>query len=313
MKRSAYRERDYAFGQIMLTLRSAIGLTQAGLAAILGVSRQTILTWEFGGKYPKVEHLRSFIALAVQYHAFSAAREAEEIRGLWRSAHQKVLLDEAWLAALLAAPSNPGVQISLPNGRPRVDWGDAIDVPTFYGREQDLALLTRWVVDERCQLVSILGMGGIGKSALAVTLMRRVSARFDVVIWRSLRDAPTCDALVEDCLQVLAPPAPRNVADSLEARLHLLMEALRKWHVLLVLDNLEMLLEEGTHTGHMRTGAEGYARLLRQIGETSHQSCLLFTSREKPADLVPLEGSHSPVRAIRLTGLDSGAGAQLLA
>jgi WD40 repeat protein len=32
MKGSSYHERDYTFGQVMLTLRTAIGLTQAGLA-----------------------------------------------------------------------------------------------------------------------------------------------------------------------------------------------------------------------------------------------------------------------------------------
>lgn len=46
MKRSSYGERDYAFGQIMLTLRTAIGLTQAGLADHLGVSQRAVGEWE---------------------------------------------------------------------------------------------------------------------------------------------------------------------------------------------------------------------------------------------------------------------------
>ena len=63
----------------------------------------------------------------------------------------------------------------------------------------------------------------------------------------------------------------------------------------------------------MRAGFEGYARLLRRMGETRHQSCLLLTSREKPVDLVALEGSRARVRALRLTGLDALAGIQVLA
>jgi len=118
---------------------------------------------------------------------------------------------------------------------------------------------------------------------------------------------------VDGCLQVLTPQRLRDLPDSLGERLDLLMEQLRVRRVLLVLDNLEMLLEEGEGTGRMRAGLEGYARLLRRMGETAHQSCLLLTSREKPADLVPLEGSRSPVRALRLAGLDGQAGAQLLA
>ncbi|MFL5806900.1 MAG: helix-turn-helix domain-containing protein, partial [Roseiflexaceae bacterium] len=58
MKRSSYREHDYEFGQLMLTLRSAIGLTQAGLAQALGVSRRSVADWESGGKYPKAAHLK---------------------------------------------------------------------------------------------------------------------------------------------------------------------------------------------------------------------------------------------------------------
>ncbi len=326
VKRSSYGERDYAFGQLMLTLRTSIGLTQAGLAGLLGISRRAVGEWESGSSYPKAEHLKHLIALGVQQQAFTASREEEEIRALWHAAHQKVLLDELWLQELLSQQASPRVPapveqtrgadvVSTPQalGEPRVDWGDALDVPTFYGREGELALLSRWVVQERCRVVSVLGMGGIGKSALAVTLMHRVAAQFEVVLWRSLRDAPACSALLEECLQVLAPQALRDLPDSLEERLRLLMEQLRARRVLLVLDNLEMLLEEGEGTGRMRAGSEGYARLLRRIGETRRQSCLLLTSREKPADLVPLEGSRSPVRALRLAGLDAEAGAQLLA
>jgi hypothetical protein len=51
---------------------------------------------------------------------------------------------------------------------PLLDWGEALDVPSFYDREAELATLMRWVVEERCRLVSMLGLGGIGKSALVV-------------------------------------------------------------------------------------------------------------------------------------------------
>jgi WD40 repeat protein len=48
VKRSAYRERDYAFGQLMLTQRTSIGLTQAGLGERLRVSRRAVAEWEGG-------------------------------------------------------------------------------------------------------------------------------------------------------------------------------------------------------------------------------------------------------------------------
>src|SRR5437763_7964858 len=49
------------------------------------------------------------------------------------------------------------------------------------------------------------------------------------------------------------------------------------------------------------------------MAETEHRSCLLLTSREKPGDLVPLEGSRAPVRTLRRAGMEADACQQLLA
>ncbi|OLB62797.1 MAG: hypothetical protein AUH94_04380 [Ktedonobacter sp. 13_2_20CM_2_54_8] len=329
MKGSSYRERDYAFGQVMLTLRTSLELTQTELADLLGVTRRAVIDWEGGLTYPKADHLKQFVALATQRQAWPFGREAEEVRALWQAARQKVLLDEAWLGGLLShiqAPpaSQPGEETSVTapppdalaspsKGGPRVDWGDALAVTSFYGREWELDLLSEWVVQERCRVVSVLGQGGIGKSALATKVMHRVAEDFEVVIWRSLRDVPTCEALLDSCLQVLAPQALSDFSASPERRQDLLLECLRSRRVLLVHDNLESFLEEGEDSGHIRPGYEGFIRVLRRIAETEHQSCLLLTSREKPSDLVPLEGSRAPVRALRLARLDAEACQQLLA
>ena len=106
-KTSRYGERDYAFGQAMLTLRTSIGLTQAGLADLLHVSRRAVAEWEADSSYPKADHLKRLIALGVQQQAFAAGREVEEILALWKAAHQKVLLDELWLAELLSQQHPP--------------------------------------------------------------------------------------------------------------------------------------------------------------------------------------------------------------
>src|SRR5438270_1608897 len=328
VKRTLYRERDYAFGQLMLTLRTSIGLTQAGLADLLHISRRAVAEWEAGSSYPRAERLKEFLTLCVQQQAFPAGREEEEIRALWRAAHQKVLFDEPWLAALLdrprpAPPLLPAVPLDAPSPGellapqptpgPRLDWGEALDVPSIYGREQELATLARWMVQERCRMVSVLGMGGMGKSALVVRAMQQLAGHFDVVLFRSLRDAPDCSALLDNCLQGLAPESLARLSQGLERRLSLLLEELRTSRVLLVLDNLEVLLEEGEVLGRLRPGFEAYGHLLRRVAETTHQSCLLLTSREKPAALRALEGRHTLVRALRLGGLDAAAGEQLLA
>lgn len=172
-----YRERDYAFGQLMLTLRTKLELTQTELAEVLGVGHRAVIDWEGGLTYPTTDHLKQFVVLAIQRQAFPAGREAEEIRALWQASHQKVLLDEMWLGRLLpdagSAPASkrveeiavttppPDALASHSGGWPRVDWSDAPDVASFYGRAWELDLLWEWVVQERCRVVSVLGQGAL--------------------------------------------------------------------------------------------------------------------------------------------------------
>src|SRR3989442_11279192 len=144
MKESSYRQRDYAFGQLMLTLRTKLKLTQTELADLLGVRRRAVIDWEGGLTYPNVDHLKHFVVLAIERQAFPAGREAEEVRALWHTARQKVLLDEAWLGGLLShlqplPASQPGEESGVTAHAPaassrsgrRVDWGDAPAVARF--------------------------------------------------------------------------------------------------------------------------------------------------------------------------------------
>lgn len=317
MKRSSYRDRDYAFGQAVLSLRNAMGLTQAELAEFLGISRYAIGNWESGDKYPKVEHLKQFIALALQYKAFPVGHEAEGIRALWQLAHQKVMLDEHWLASLLPyskqGPTSETHTLSLTASTPRFDWGDALTVPNFYGREEELRLLMTWAVMERCRVVTVIGFGGIGKSSLVVQLMHQIANHFQVVIWRSLRDVPAYELLLNDCLHALTPQPLEQLPASLEERQNLLLRFMRDTRALLVLDNLESVMEKGKSAGQLRPEYEKLSRVLCLVAETEHQSCVLLTSREKPSDLIPHEGNQTPVRTLRLTQLDGNSCEQLLA
>jgi WD40 repeat protein/transcriptional regulator with XRE-family HTH domain len=322
VKRYPYRERDYTFGLLIQTLRTTIGLSQAGLADHLGVSRRAVAEWEGGLSYPKAERLQQLIALGMQQQAFPAGREEEEIRALWKAAHQKVLLDENWLADLLA-PAAP-VQFSPPHSTPaaqaaaeqaalpRVDWVEALDVSHFTGREVEVAEISQWILQERCRLVTLVGMGGIGKSMLASYLGSRLVPHFEVVLWRSVRDAPPCEELVADCLTFFSETPPAAFPSSLEQRITQLVARLQARRCLLVLDNLEALLVSSDPEGNYVPGYQGYGRLIERLAESAHQSCVLLTSREKPKEIEPLEGTRSPVRSLRLGGVDEQAAQDLL-
>jgi len=322
VKRHVYRERDYAFAQLVLTLRTAIGLSQAGLAERLGASRRAVADWEGGLSYPKTDRLKELIALGMQRQAFPAGREEEEIRALWQAAHQKVWLDEDWLHDLLASPQP--VQLSQRAGTPAahngvepaafscVDLVEALDVSHFTGREMEVAELSEWILQERCRLVTLLGIGGIGKSMLASFLGSRLVPHFEAVLWRSLRDAPACEALVADCITFFSETPPAEFPTSLEQRITQLVARLQASRCLLVLDNLESLLASGDPEGSYLPGYEGYGRLIERLAESAHQSCVLLTSRERPREIEALEGTCSPVRSLRLDGVDEQTARVLL-
>jgi hypothetical protein len=187
--------------------------------------------------------------------------------------------------------------LHIPELLPHQDWGEAIDVSIFYNRTDELAQLAQWIQHDRCHLVTILGMGGMGKTALSVKLGEQVKDEFDYLIWRSLRHAPSLQELLADLISVLSDQAVVKLPEATDAQISCLMKYLRQRRCLLILDNVEAIFQSGQHTGRYRQGYEAYSRLLERVSDERHQSCLVLTSRERPAEVSLREGDTLPVRS----------------
>src|SRR5947208_4170064 len=248
VKHYPYSERDYAFGQLMLTLRTTIGLTQAGLGERLHVHRRAVAGWEAGSSYPKAEHLKELITLAVQQQAWAFGREEEEIRALWKAAHQKVLLDEVWLYDLLAPPApiqlfpqaaTPVKGEKAATGSPMRFQNLPLLLEPLIGREQQEQAISAFLLRPEVRLLTLTGTAGIGKTRLA----QKVATDLNEIFTQGV------------CLVQLAPISDFNlviptVAQTLGLRdveEHLLFESLKAFlrnkHLLLLLDNFEQVLE----------------------------------------------------------------------
>ncbi|MEM9905530.1 MAG: NB-ARC domain-containing protein [Cyanobacteria bacterium P01_D01_bin.44] len=195
----------------------------------------------------------------------------------------------------------------------RADWGDAPDVSVFFGREVELSTLERWILQDHCRLVAILGMVGVGKTSLVTKLAHHLAGSFDRVIWRSLQNAPSVDTILSALIPFLSNQPTMDLPDYLDTKILRLLEHLRASRCLLVLDNVESVLDPHQgNCGGYRAGYEGYGQLISALGSSQHHSCLLLTSREKPQGLVPLEGETLPVRSQQLKGISLSAGQGVL-
>ncbi|PSR15768.1 transcriptional regulator [filamentous cyanobacterium CCP3] len=203
---------------------------------------------------------------------------------------------------LVATPPQPATV--------QIDWGEAPDASIFYGRTQELETLTQWVQVDRCRVINLLGLGGIGKTTLVATLIDRLAKRqnssapaFEHIIWRSLRHEPSVDEILSDLLQVLSNSPALTLPHTLNQTISQLMKILQQRRCLLVLDSVEAILQSKERSGCYRDGFEGYGELIRRMGESGHSSCLILTSREQSHEIRLLEGKDYPVRSHLLKGL----------
>lgn len=209
-------------------------------------------------------------------------------------------------------PMTSGEEIEQPQASQQ-DWGTAIDGSMFYGREAELKQLHQWICVERCRLIALFGMSGIGKSTLVVKTAQQIQEQFEYVVWRSLQSMPSLETFVENILQSLRRLQGCNsvLATGLDSKLSQLIECLRQSRCLLILDNIESVLSNTGQGGHNGSSYDDYQHLLRAFAEVPHQSCILLTSQEKPKEIALLLRDQSQVRELRLTGLNCAEGRKL--
>ncbi len=180
-------------------------------------------------------------------------------------------------------PQNPEPETPQPTDtkyQKLFDLNYTPEIYPFYARTEELALLEKWIVQQRCRLVSVYGISGIGKTALAVQLVDRVRQKFDAVLWGSLREEPPLDAIVADAIQCLTNRNDTETVTSKNSRLSELIESLRQKRCLIVLDDVV----EATRY------QEDYLQIFDHLGISSHNSCLLLLGWQKPRSVAKLEG-----------------------
>ena len=221
-----------------------------------------------------------------------------------------------------AKQDSPPTQTSTEDNtqqKPRLDLRDAPEFKTFYARPSfPLTALETWILEQNCRLLTITGMAGTGKSAIARHLIPLIQTQFDRIIWRSLRTSPPLETTLKNIIQFLSnqhppnPPLPRWGEEGVfpantDDQLSMLIETLRENRCLIILDDVQQILSSGQLAGNYKPGYENYGTLFKLIGELPHNSCLILNSWEPPSDIITFTDDNSAVCLLQLTGLGEAA------
>lgn len=265
--------------------------------------------------FRKTWHKQNYTEIAIELnHQYSYIKDIGA--NLWKLLSQKLKIKVTKRNLQAAVKQYVQQQLhveSASSQRLRVDWGEAVDVSQFCGRKPQLATLEQWVLQDRCRLVAIAGMGGIGKTMLVTQLTQQLvnTGQFEVVVFRSLRQALPLRDLLTELLSAIAPE--QKIGARLDVTLRQLLKLLRERRCLLVLDNVEAVLSSNELVGTYRSGYEEYGWLLQQLAAGQYQSSILITTREIPPEVDIEAGASAPVRLLRLERLTSEEGAEILA
>ncbi|MEA5576738.1 NB-ARC domain-containing protein [Anabaena sp. UHCC 0451] len=179
-----------------------------------------------------------------------------------------------------------------------INLREAPDVSDFYGREKELSDLQKWVVTESCRVVGVLGINGIGKSALVRELVEKVKNDFDYVIWKSIEYSPSLAEILTD-IECYFSSSSSEIA--IDRRTTNLISFLTDHRCLLIFDQWECVMTNGESLDNEQKYQ--YERFLRRIGESAHKSCLVFISIKKPG-VIDRFGHRRNIQQLSLCGLE---------
>jgi predicted ATPase len=180
--------------------------------------------------------------------------------------HLKGLLHPEHIFQVLA-PGLPSEFPSLKTGDPQSNL--PVPATPFFGREVELAQVERLLGDPECRLITLTGIGGSGKTRLAIQAARQSRVFQGSVYFIGLATITSLDDLILSLAEAIqysfrVPLGSNLPVDQAQSQL---LQALANKNALLVLDNFEQLT--------------GWAEFLSALLAVAAEIKLLVTSRER--------------------------------
>jgi hypothetical protein len=170
----------------------------------------------------------------------------------------------------------------------------------FYNRETELQTLSNCILNQNTPLISVLGLSGIGKTALVKRFIELNLDQFEVIIWKSLNFPKSLDLLINDFLTVCQQTPKETIDDKLKQ----LVDILKDKKCLIILDDVQNIFASGQFAGQYKPEYQDYQNLFKIMTETEHQSNMILISQEQCAEMECLDEELYPIRCLELSGLD---------
>jgi tetratricopeptide (TPR) repeat protein len=208
--------------------------------------------------------------LHVSYHTVQrwkrgyVPNELDRVEFLVGYCQQRGRVDRAWGQRILTQACHPASETVLNRLFPRLTGQGRRDVPRVYhnlpprygefiGREAELERVLEWIENSRWPLASIEGMGGIGKTSLAIEIAHRclpgeqlaISRPFDAVVWTSARDQADFNLGLDQVLDAIVRVLDYTYLTQLqlEQKATTVDKLLRSQRVLVIVDNFETITD----------------------------------------------------------------------
>ncbi|MFM6036712.1 MAG: NB-ARC domain-containing protein [Sphaerospermopsis kisseleviana] len=183
--------------------------------------------------------------------------------------------------------------INIDKFTPYLDWDEAPNLESFYGRKQELLKLAEWIKNG-CKLINVTGIAGIGKTALVLALVDEIQTQLDGLIWKSIQNVASVNDLLTHLLNKFNLPPHADI----NAGIYQLVNYLQKHRCLIILDGIDNISENLELN-----------QFIQKLSLYRHQSCIITTSRSKQNNT---ENNPKIVANLTLNGLSKPEALELL-